>query len=1651
MKPHLSPIAFAGWQIIAGCLLLAWLACAQAQPAAGTALRFDGADDYVEVLDDPALNAYPITVTAWVKTAHTTNVYEGIVSKYQPGSGNGYSLHLYGGRIYAWYFRNGANRIYNTDPGIDGGSIADGHWHHIAFVVSPNGGSLYVDGNLRASQAWNGTPGATTSTESLLIGRYSVASLPFTGSFLGQIDEVTLWNRALTGGEVNYLKHRRLGGTEDRLLAYWRFDETAGAIAGNIVAPGLEGILVNDPAWVTSQAAVALEPVSGSALKLDGVDDHVSVPDAPDLNSYPLTVTAWVKTSRNALIADGIVSKYFESSLNGYSLFVYNGRVRGWYFRNASNRIWDGSLGMDGGFIADGNWHHIALVVDASGGRIVVDGVAGANMPWTGTPGATTSTEPLQIGRYWTYPNGFLGSIDEVTVWNRALSVAELQSTRNLLRTGSEPGLVAYWRFDEAIGASASDSTGLAHAGDLVNDPQWTGSTAFLGDGSVRLVAAPGIPTFTRFHAINSSGVVTPVAGQSAFQVFARGFFRRFHDYGPTPASVALVTRLDAALQTSSTASPIPVKPNTAPSNFNLSSYNASEPQPVFFGAVASISSTLNVEPDGAQLDSVNELHESLVTVSHSENGGEFTDDGNDTTGATRLLHFSGLLYSGDIPTTFKNLANTPAPGTVSAPDFLDTQLQLPTGAGQLLLRPEVTFGGGGVINVALAPDGTATNLNGTYTIGNLTPLTTAGVRYLAIGTLSPTGASATFLYAFLPAGLGVQTNPEIRAQYPYVIAPNVPLNALFEPASDPVIFEPATFGAGATQFHFAEETKPVLFSAPSIQWDVAVGQFYLPEATSAEFVRAIEDEWLERDRGFLQNPLAGERVSNDSFYRGVTAIPGIPIYILPDPVNGSARVQMQLELAAVNFRPHLPYTGMEHSGPVPSAGGRLAILDDLIDSSGSYLLLAGEVPIPYRRDCPDTNCSGVTLPPVILPFAPTPSPRLEFTPDGGLLAFGTVPAQNLTWGYTGTPDQFTQRTSDVEAGAYHMPGTFLRGDQTSLNNALRPAVLLFTGYGDPGDPTPERPGTAAYDAGFANYGGVNFRGPVEGRSTLAGRDTGWYPLVPQAKYYARYGGISGIHQAASFPSSFPLSGYDMTFSRFALSYLDSDNWESRTDGRITFPEQPAGFLVDFQRMKFLCRGALADAQLPPSTPEKHLNYWNADFLPLSMDFRESASDPCSVSNRFLVLGVETKLPFIPQKLHASLGFKPNGNLVVKQDNVRGADSRFPLPGQLSLQGSGGSFFTISTAGEGYFNNWATPGRPVEGFYNIAGRIDLPFFEDSKIHLHVTPITADAARIDIMGGWRATDKGGPQYGWRIGADDYFSIAKFDDTHRGFPERSVDGSRAITIGEYRNSPALDFHPRAQRNWIEVAIFDYPLVWNPTLRQFASFEDSTVILPIINVDSRLKELTPGKVDLDFAQDLELKLPRLKLLDLANDAVNEINGPLNSISNALRQAIGGAVDATGLTKGFRSMQRTLRDEMSGFFRPVLEPALEPVVNALYTQLANELVTNPANFNNRIASIVNDPAVGLQNAVRNINGVAGQGQQRGRSVEPDAHRHRRYARALPPHSPEGRQRQSQCHPHRHAEDCRGSGRARRHRRSHRRPAREPAAQGSRADPRQS
>jgi hypothetical protein len=213
------------------------------------------------------------------------------------------------------------------------------------------------------------------------------------------------------------------------------------------------------------------------ALTFGGVNGFVEISHRPALNAYPLTLAAWIQTSRNGAVVDGIASKYFDGSFNGYSLFVYQGKLRAFYFGPPGSSVWGGGQGLDAGPIADGQWHHVAFVVDATGGRLVVDGRTAIARPWVGAPGPATTTAPLQIGRYHNYPNTFLGPIDEVGLWNVARSNADLALLAGRrLRADEAPQPLGFWHFDELEGLSTLDASANGFTGLLRGDARWTTS-----------------------------------------------------------------------------------------------------------------------------------------------------------------------------------------------------------------------------------------------------------------------------------------------------------------------------------------------------------------------------------------------------------------------------------------------------------------------------------------------------------------------------------------------------------------------------------------------------------------------------------------------------------------------------------------------------------------------------------------------------------------------------------------------------------------------------------------------------------------------------------------------------------------------------------------------------------------------------------------------------------------------------------------------------------------------------------------------------------------------------------------------------------------------------------------------------------------------
>jgi len=98
------------------------------------------------------------------------------------------------------------------------------------------------------------------------------------------------------------------------------------------------------------------------------------------------------------------------------------------------------------------------------------------------------------------------------------------------------------------------------------------------------------------------------------------------------------------------------------------------------------------------------------------------------------------------------------------------------------------------------------------------------------------------------------------------------------------------------------------------------------------------------------------------------------------------------------------------------------------------------------------------------------------FSRDGGLLAAGpTIGTVTLRWGYAPVPGAYAQQASNFTTAAVHMPGSFLRGDQNTTSSDHGPATILFSGINATNLAQIERPLTAGYQDGFADYAGLEF------------------------------------------------------------------------------------------------------------------------------------------------------------------------------------------------------------------------------------------------------------------------------------------------------------------------------------------------------------------------------------------------------------------------------------------------------------------------------------------------------------------------------------------------------------------------------------------------
>ena len=203
------------------------------------------------------------------------------------------------------------------------------------------------------------------------------------------------------------------------LVTAYGMNEGSGTTLADASGTGHTGTLVNGPAWVAGQATY------GQALSFDGVNDAVSVanPASYNFGTADFTIELWAK--RNVL---GGAQRHLFSKCDST---LWQSGCKEFYF-NPSNQLTFGSFATGdtlSSTIADTNWHHIAVTFTDSTNtlKIYVDGAL-----------VTTATKALEadnaahvvtVGNL-QGSNTFSGVLDEVRIYSRALTLAEIQADR---------------------------------------------------------------------------------------------------------------------------------------------------------------------------------------------------------------------------------------------------------------------------------------------------------------------------------------------------------------------------------------------------------------------------------------------------------------------------------------------------------------------------------------------------------------------------------------------------------------------------------------------------------------------------------------------------------------------------------------------------------------------------------------------------------------------------------------------------------------------------------------------------------------------------------------------------------------------------------------------------------------------------------------------------------------------------------------------------------------------------------------------------------------------------------------------------------------------------------------------------------------------
>jgi len=383
----------------------------------GRCLDFDGEDDEVSCGDNIDLGNESRTFSMWVYTKDSLgDDYERLL---QPTQDDTYFFldNRSGVDNFSFGFRNSQDTTWRQKTIALSTALPPNEWSYIVGTIDianpdSKGIKIYRNGILVGSDSTYGDAPISRSLDMLINQRSTFKSI---------IDEVKIYDRVLTQAEIMELYN---GGQP---IGWWRFDEGAdnlcfdGTDVCDNSGEGNNGTISGDPTWITDTASCK----QGGCIDFDGTGDKVDV-------------------GVNDLVQDISVSAWIKNSSSGSEKIIVG---KGWY-NDASGKSWwllrDSDNKLKFGVITDGNeaiydsvidtsgtdWYHVIGTYDGVTIKIFVNGIEGISYSKSGSL-PTGANVKIGMGYYNGDSYGFIGTIDDVRIYNYALTEDQISEVYN--------------------------------------------------------------------------------------------------------------------------------------------------------------------------------------------------------------------------------------------------------------------------------------------------------------------------------------------------------------------------------------------------------------------------------------------------------------------------------------------------------------------------------------------------------------------------------------------------------------------------------------------------------------------------------------------------------------------------------------------------------------------------------------------------------------------------------------------------------------------------------------------------------------------------------------------------------------------------------------------------------------------------------------------------------------------------------------------------------------------------------------------------------------------------------------------------------------------------------------------------------------------